>query len=98
MARQFAESTDRVIKLETAIWCKEFLKKLELNMHFALSHDNKNPLAGATSDIYKFICRSGEVKQSEILAMFFDAVEKPWENIPPILEHLRATNKIKLKE
>jgi hypothetical protein len=71
LAVHFARSTDFTLKLEECEYALEFLDKLERRMHFALSFENKNPLADLAKEILRTLRKEGPKTRIELLLSFF---------------------------
>ena len=71
MILHFTDHTDMVINLEEVKAALALLDATEANMHYALSFDNRNPLAIIATRIAKWL-RLGQRSSEEILIEFYE--------------------------
>lgn len=93
-AIHFAESTEMVIERKSFQAAIDLLGAEELNMHFALSLDNSNPLANVTRKVLKYLWGNGMRTRKELAAEFWDSLPRRMDDLDEIISHLSSTGKI----
>ncbi len=97
-AIHFADSTEMKISLEECEKAIQILDNVEKRMHFALTNDDKNPLASVTEEIYNFIRDNGPQNKKDMLVLFWGALPNGGDSLDLVLNYLMIAKKIEMKE
>lgn len=94
MCIHFADKLDMTITLDECKKALEFLDEAERKMHFAVTLDNKNPLASTARNVARFVASNGPQSFDELLVEFYG--ECPMEDLKEVLSFLQKTGQIKV--
>ncbi len=98
MSIHFADSLEMRINLEECQKAITLLDKTEKRMHFALTNDDKNPLAEITESISDFIKANGAQTKRDLLVLFWGSLPEGSDSLDKILNYLILAQKIKMHE
>jgi len=94
----FADSVTMEVNLDECIEARKLLDNTEKRMHFALTNENKNPLAEVTDSIYDFIAKNGGQTKKDLLVLFWSELPNGTDSLDDALSYLNMVNKVKLKD
>ena len=94
MAVHFADHTDMILTLKDCQKAMDLLAYIEPNMHHALNHGGKNPLAGVAKKILGYLNSYGEQTFRDLFVEFVSEVREA--ELKEVINYLLFTEKIRV--
>lgn len=96
MAIHFADSLDMTVGIESCKLAVEMLAHIEKKMHYAVTLENKNPLAKISNEIFKYLCKNGPHTKKDLLIEFYGELPLGEASLKEVIDYLTTVGRVKL--